>query len=242
MKSVIHKPLWWYVEKIEHNESFSLARYGDGELYCIWGREGENSHGCKYSPELRKSLQESLHAHITDPKFIYGLQRVLEPDAHRIMSETRCVWYGSELFGDELVNGRLYPLFEILRKRRVVVFANAECSGAARKILPDAGNVVIPRTNSYNYKGAVYQAFEYYMRDNRQTIFLFSAGMGATAFVHELHGIYPLATLIDFGHIWDAFAGENSRCNLEGIDPEIIAKNLCPTQPNNALKNMKSRA
>ncbi len=69
--------LQYYVDKLKNGEKFSLARYGDGEMLCMWGRQGQNSNGCRYSPELREALLYSMK-YKDDPSFIYGMQSDLE--------------------------------------------------------------------------------------------------------------------------------------------------------------------
>ena len=210
-----HYPLQYYVDKLKSGEKFSLARYGDGELYCMWGRSGGNSNGCRYSSELRQALLDSMR-HQKDPSFIYGLQRVLPRDEDRITSEYLGVdWYDTEIFSEAVADGELYPLIEQLRKMKVVVIGNSSIRGFCESQL-GAEFVEVPPFNAYD---------EVISLPMNAEVYLFSCGMAANAFIAELHGVLD-ATLIDLGHIWDPFTGNMSRCDLEGKTLEDINKNF----------------
>src|SRR6185295_2840841 len=115
--------LQWYVDKLKKGQKFSLARYGDGEFLCMWGKKGENSNGCRYSPELREALLNTMN-HKDDSGFIYGMQRVLPQDMKRAEKEYAVDWYDSEVFGEAVAQGKLYPLIEQLKKMDLVVIGN----------------------------------------------------------------------------------------------------------------------
>jgi len=218
--------LTYYVNKLKNGERFSLARYGDGELYCMWGKSGGNSHGCRYSPELRASLWDSLK-HYKDPTFIYGLQRVLPRDEKNMggsMEMSMVNWYDSEIFGEAVASGELYPLIEALKGTRNILVANKRLRDV-RKHLNSVDFIDVPFTNSFDKKDEIIKRIK--KADGLGVVFLFSAGMGANAIIGELHGQIQ-GSMLDLGHIWDPFIGDMSRCDLEGKTQEEINKNLCP--------------
>lgn len=216
------EPLQYYVDRLKNKEYFSLARYGDGEWYCMWGRRGKNSNGCDYYPELRMNLLQTL-----TPKegFIHGMQRILPMDLKKALGMTKDIeWLDSEIFGDELVAGGLYPLIEQLRKMKVVIISN--------KTVRDIKNMIdydhfieVPAFNAYDHRQRVYkEIFEY----GKPAVYLFSCGMAANVFVYDLHNKIKNSFFIDIGHIWDPFVGILSRFNLHGLTQEQILRNLCP--------------
>lgn len=212
------KPLTYYVDKLKNGEKFSLARYGDGELYCMWGRHGGNSNGCRYSPELRQALLDSMK-HKDDPSFIYGLQRVLPRDEERVMIEYPDVdWHDSEIFSEAVANGELYPLVEQLKKMQLHFIGNNSLSEFLDREFSGL-HTIVPPSNAFDSNLAIIPT--------NGTVYLFSCGMAANAWIAELHGKAD-AWFIDLGHIWDPFTGNMSRCDLEGKTLEEINKNLCP--------------
>lgn len=214
--------LQYYVDKLKNGEKFSLARYGDGEMYCMWGKKGQNSNGCRYSPELREALLDSMK-HKDDPTFIYGMQRVLPRDRERFEKEYPDIeFYDTEIFSEAVANGELYPLIEQLRKMNLVIIGNKSIMPAISKLFPPNGKVCmfyeVPPSNAFDSKPKIIPLEE-------ECVYLFSCGMAANAFVSELHGKIN-GWLIDIGHIFDPFVGNMSRCDLEGKTLEDIEKNL----------------
>lgn len=235
MTSIIVKPLQWYVDRLANNDYFSLARYGDGELYCMWGHEGENCDGSAYTPELRRDLQISLKQamHRKKNEFIYGLQRVLPVDATRLLRAYPNIhWHDSEIFGDALVEGTLFPLIDQLRNMRTVIIGNhAHCYVYATTGIRSDCIIEIPKTNAHVEKLKVYESI---LRDRCDsplpTAYLFSCGMAANVFISELHELkLPNTFLLDLGHIWDPFIRSGvTRGNTENLTDEQIRRNLRP--------------
>lgn len=223
--------LQWYVDKLKRGEKFSLARYGDGEMLCMWGKEGGNSNGCRYSPELREALLDSMK-HKNDPSFIYGMQRVLPKDRERIEKEYPDVdWHDSEIFGEAAAAGKLFPFIEQLRKMDVVIVGNKSIEKFAKDILV-ADFIEVPSFNAYDEKDKILFKIGHFQRTDKNNVVLFSCGMAANAFVDQLHYEGQYNWYIDVGHIWDPFVGNMSRCDLEGKTMEEIEKNLKPYEEN----------
>lgn len=219
-----HKPLQFYVDKLKNNEPFSLVRFGDGELYCMWGRQGHNSNGCDYTPELRADLQKVIE----NPKegVIYGLQRVLPGDQKRA-EQYGVEWYDSEVFGDELVAGKLYPLIEVLKEKPVVIISNPKTVGIPMFLGPRFGIIEVGYSNAHKEKNQVYSEIDLFKKNKRFShgvVYIFCCGMAGTVFPYELHD--GKNWYLDLGHIFDPFVGNMSRCNLEGMTKEQIERNL----------------
>lgn len=218
---MIYQPLQYYVDKLKNGERFSLARYGDGELYCMWGRSGRNSNGCWYSSKLSHALNRSLK-HKDDPTFIYGLQRVLPKDQERA-EKYDVNWHDSEFLGEAVANGELYPLIKQLRKMNVCFIGN-ESIKPVLDYFPGASFVEVPPDNAYEeHERVISEIKNYGIAD----VYLFSCGMASNAFISRLHGKVN-AFLIDVGHIWDPFVGKMSRCDLIGKTKKDIDRNLKP--------------
>jgi hypothetical protein len=220
--ATIKEDLSFYVGKLARGEKFSLARYGDGELYCMWGKKGENSNGCRYSPELRMALIDSMK-HWNDPSFIYGLQRVLPQDQERAEREyPEIKWYDSEIFSEAVANGELFPVIEQLRNMRVIFIGNESIYPIINKLFPNSHFIQVEKSNAFEDRDFVMDKLKH---GESGWVHAFSCGMAANAFVSELHGDGNWN--IDLGHIWDPFTGNMSRCDLEGKTMVDIEKNLC---------------
>lgn len=229
---MITQPLQWYVDKLKAREFYSLARYGDGELYCMWGREGSNCDGSDYTIELRQGLLASLR-HRSE-SFVYGLQHVLPEDRERIEFETSpprvspaINWHDSEVFGDALVNGELFPLIEQLGKMETCVIGN-ESHRKVYSLLLNEQFIEVPPKNAHLHYQRVCDLIYKYAHRHPETVFLFSAGMASNVIIADLHNFLSRTWLLDVGHIWDVFVGNPPRSNTEHMTPEQINRNLKP--------------
>lgn len=210
----IRKNLQFYVDKLKAGEKFSLARYGDGELLCMWGKQGGNSNGCAYTPELRAALLQSMK--VTDQDFIHGLQRVELWDQDRIISEYPAIeWHDSEIFGEAAASGGLAPFIEEINKHPVTVIGNYSIREATAKLFPHRWFIEVPPVNAFQVEAEVVGKILWEDRFTKEPkVYLFSCGMAANALVASLHGKVQ-GWLLDVGHIWDPFAGSMSRCDLQ---------------------------
>lgn len=210
----IQNPLQYYVDKIAKGETYSLARYGDGELLCLWGKKGGNSNGCKYTPELKDGLWNSLSWY-EDPHFIYGLQRVLPHDEIETINQWKEItWHDSEVFGEAAAKGELDNFMAEVNKHPVTVIGNYSIRDATLKLFPNRWFIEIPPMNALTDKLRVIDSILWEDRFSKEPkVYLFSAGMAANVMVSELHGRVK-GWLLDVGHIWDPFAGSRSRCDL----------------------------
>lgn len=213
---ITHHPISWWVDQLKENKYFSLARYGDGEFLCVFGRHGANSHGCRYTPELRDGLIKSLDAPI-----LHGQQR-LTPDMHNMarLYTKNGEWVDTELFADELAVGGLKPFFDALREKDIVLISSAEKRASP---IPYKHFIETPRTNTYNERERIINEVLGY---GKPATYLFACGMAACPLVAELHGKLEDSFIIDIGHILDPFLGENSRFYLNDVSKEILLKNL----------------
>lgn len=206
-------PLDFYIGKIRKGEKFSLARYGDGEILCMKGKSGGNSNGCKYSPELKNALFESL---VKKDDFIYGLQRVLPLDmewAHKQFPDIE--WYDSEVFGEASANDALGMFINEINKYPVTIIGNYSIRDVTLKLFPNRWFIEVPPTNAID---SIQKVMESILWENRFThepkVYLFSCGMASNVFISCLHEMKVNGWLIDVGHIWDKYAGSKSRCDL----------------------------
>lgn len=218
------EPLSWYVDKLQRGETFSLVRYGDGELACMLGAVGKNTDGCDYSRQLGDDLRYSLTR--TEGDFYYGMQRVLPGDVvkFRKVRPAGRPWLDSEVFGRALLDGELYPLIQQLKGMTTTIVGNQHHAKMAW-LLGSFRHVLTPECNTYTEKDRLID----YLLDHcqRPAVYLFSCGMTAKVMIAQLHGrLGEKSWLIDVGHLWDVFCGRLTREELKTVTPEILWRNL----------------
>jgi len=213
---ITHSPLNWWLGKFINNQYFSLARFGDGEWLCIQGKQGANSHGCNYTPELRQDLIDTLK----DYRLMRGMQRILPRQLREVREFMKFrEFVDTEIFGDLLAEGKLKPLFDILRKKHVVIVSSAN-----KRQFPFYNHFIeTPLTNTHLESERIIKECLAY---RKPAVYLFCCGMAAGTLIHKLHGKIQNSYLIDFGHLLDPFIGDNSREYLKHIPQEIINQNL----------------
>lgn len=217
---ITHHPIAWWVERLK--TPFSLARFGDGEFLCLEGKEGGNSHGCAYTPQLKDDLASIIAE--KDTNFLKGMQRILPSQLRRVrpMLEDG-TWVDSEVFGDALANGELKPFFDALKGMRVMIVSSKEKHSAP---IPYVHFVETPRTNTHAEKESILRAVSLRLADGDIDVVLFACGMAAGTLVHALYRKYKKVSFIDIGHILDPFCGESSRDYLANVSRETLEKNL----------------
>jgi hypothetical protein len=104
-----------------------------------------------------------------------------------------------------------------------VVIGNESIRKDVTRVFYNNHFIEVPPYNSHELKSEIESA----CRQLAPAVFLFSCGMAANVFVADLHGLKD-SFLLDMGHIWDAFSGNMSRCDIIGKSQEEIEKNLYP--------------
>lgn len=224
--NITRRPLTWYADRILRGETFSLARYGDGELYCMLGREGKTCDGCDYRPDLAEALRRSLCRR--DADFFHGLQRIFPHDAEefsRLLGRLGCDggnWLDSGVLGQAVIEGKLYPLIWALAHVDIVLVGNPDLCGVDTFLSYDC-LIETPRSNAWMEKDRISREV---LDHGKPACYLFSCGMTACALVDELHGSIPGSWFIDFGHVWDALIGKNTRYYMASLSHETVRRNL----------------
>lgn len=215
-----HFPIQWWADKINKNEYFSLARFGDGELLCMEGRKGGNSHGCGYTPQLKEDLVGITRNISTN--FYKGLQRITPQQFAYARQYTESgEWFNTEEFADALAKGEAKPLFEAFKNHRVVIISSKV--KRAFKGFPYNRFIETPHTNTHEVKDKIVKEI---LEVKIPGIYLFACGMAAGTLVNTLHGKIKQSWFIDIGHLFDPFIGDNSREYLKEVPQEILNKNL----------------
>jgi hypothetical protein len=224
-------PLSVYVDLLNANAPFSFSRYGDGEWAAILSRKGRNCDGHEYFPQLGERLRNAL---LRPKPYRYGMQnnalrrsgiaicRFLR--RHRIKLD----WHNSDVFHYANRDGRLFPLIRALRQKPVVMIGPAYLKKLDTILFPFASFVEVPQKNCFLEADSIAAALRKYGHRHAGVVYAFSASMTTNVLIDELYPLLGSSNwMIDFGSIWDIYAGVRSRSVYAKIDwDSTITRNL----------------
>jgi hypothetical protein len=218
--SISSKDLDFYVGLLRHDAAFSFSRFGDGEWNAILGAPGANCDGHAYFPRLGADLRNAL----TRPlDYFYGMQKYAVKKGglplYRFLTRegVRKAWHDADVFHRCNTAGTLFPLICQLRKMKVVVIGPERLKGIKGVVFDVDHFIEIPLQNCYLVKDAVTARIREYFRDRGPAVFAFSASMASNVMIHELYPeLGATSWLIDFGSLWDAYVGVDSRGGKSG--------------------------
>lgn len=199
-----------FVRKLEAGIPFAFSRWGDGEWRAILGESGQNCDGHAYTGALRNDLSTVLKSR---PDYLLGMQ----PFAVRQLGgriegwlERRHLhlnWIDADVFHRASIDGRLEPLLEALPPVLLVGPAYLE----RINIIPVVSHLVVPDRNCYESYTDIFIQARTMLAKAKTRVVAISAGMMSNILIHHLHANFPNATLIDFGSLWDPYAGKATR-------------------------------
>jgi hypothetical protein len=214
---VERRPLSWYVGLLAAQTPFSFSRFGDGEWSAIFGAAGANCDGHEYFPELGRDLRDAI---VKPLPYFYAMQpRALKTEGARIaafLSENgiRMHWHDSDVFHEANRTGRLYPLVDQLRRMTVVLIGPASLRAIDPAVFPVSHFIEIPPVNCYEKKHDILSEIVRHAETAGASpvVYAFSASMTANVLIHDLYPrLGDRSWFIDFGSLWDVYAGVNSR-------------------------------
>jgi hypothetical protein len=223
-------PLSVYVDLLITDTKFSFSRFGDGEWSSILGKEGANCDGHHYFPQLADQLRNAV---VNPCPYMYGMQNFAIKNMgrqiyafikkHRVMLS----WHNSDVFHYANIAGELNPLIRALRKHNVVIIGPHYLRTAFSQLFTVKHFIEIPSKNCFTAIDSIIQEIRTFGKNKSGIVYAFSASMAANCMIHELYPeIGSNNWLIDFGSLWDIYAGVASRSVYKraGWD-EIIRKN-----------------
>ncbi len=226
------RPLAWYVGQLEAGAPYGFARYGDGEWNAMFGASGTNSDGHAFFPGLGAALREAV---LHPGPYAYGIRVSLPLEegwrvaqfvrAHRVTIP----WCDASVFHRANEAGRLLPLVQALRRRPVVIVGPPFLRDVDRRLFTPAGFIEVPVRDCWlAYEQILAAVRAHAAGAPAGVVYAFSAGMTANVLVHALHAELGAAHwLIDFGSLWDGYAGVLSRGYVERVGAEeIVRRNL----------------
>lgn len=220
-------PIAFFSNKLKKGEVFSFSRYGDGEWNAILGVKGTNCDGHTYFKELGRDLRRA----ITNPlPYYYGLQNMT---IRRMLNRIRPIlkkdydykWLNSDVFHYASWHGRFRPIVKALRQKKVCLVGPKYLDCPKLNFLTTGGHIVIPRKDCYRNKIKIEHAI--IKRAKPGMVFSLCASMLSEVIIHDLFNMVGhVCWLIDFGSVWDPYAGRPTRRYHKCVTPHIQKINL----------------
>jgi hypothetical protein len=219
-----------HVAFLSKGERYSFARFGDGEWSAIFGTDGANCDGHPYYPELGQRLRQCL---VSPLPYLHGMQPLaMKTEGRKIVRFLRehkvaIRWSNADVFHDANKDGLLFPLVDQLRSMTVVLVGPAYLK-AIGSFIPLAGHIEIPARNCFLSIDKIEEAILHDSLQSDNRVYAISASMAAKVLINDLFPkIGDRNWLIDFGSLWDVYAGVKSRGVYADRDwTAIIKKNL----------------
>ena len=224
-------PLESYARQLERGEPYTFVRYGDGEWQALLGDPGGNADHHRYFPELGRDLRRTLE----DARpYLYGMQpSVMKWDGVRIgkylaRAQADIPWHNANVFHYANRDGRLFPLVRALRAHENVLIGPGHLRALGNRIFPVSHFIEIPAIDCYLTMDETRRAILEHARGRTGVVYGFAASMMTKVLAHDLYPELGAENwLLDFGSLWDVYAGVQSRSVYRDLDwTPIIAKNL----------------
>lgn len=217
-------PLSWFVENLKNGQSFTFARYGDGEWLTILGFYGmTNSNGCTFTRALSDDMRQALsyqndyhhailkiarrerHVPYSGEKYPYG---GLVIDKWLYNNDMKMDWYDGDVLLEESLEGRLFPLVEQIREKRVLYIGNKRLRQLNLRgigFFPYTAYIEPPPQNTHEVIDDILYDIYRAIRKNKIDFIGWSSGLAAKVMIDEVYMRYPEITQIDFGSMFDAY-------------------------------------
>lgn len=204
-------------DKLNIGEHFKFLKFGDGEFSCYKGKtlkteEFENT--LEITTDYRQILNN------LNPKHFNALQPLVMtlPDLAEIVPKFN--WYDADVLHNASINGELYPLFESLQDKPVVLICN-RCMAEMKKYF-NGCNYQIIISDSYCYKDKGY-VMDLIADMPQGMIYLISASVMSEPVIYHSR---EDSTFIDIGSVFEPYLKRSTRWYHNRLSEETIRKNL----------------
>jgi len=237
-QSLVRHKLKYYVDKLANDEPFGLARYGDGEWMTILGYIGRNnSNGCTFTQELHDKLMQVLR---NDHPYEHAILRIAyrklgdEIEEFLDRENIEVEWTIGDTMLDMSLKGKLWPLVNQLRNKRVLYVGPEFLTGLHTKFFRLVGYVQVPRVDASEHREIIVPAILSMMYKYQPEVVGFSSGLHSKVFIDDVWAEFMgRVTLIDFGSMWDGYFAIPSRSYIRkgGLDWDNLHKQNVRNRP-----------
>lgn len=223
-----------FLEKIKNKESFSFARYGDGEWTAITQSRPENAvnvDGHLFYKDMGEALANVLKS---KPSYYLGMQRFAFEETHKDQIQKFIAdnmlddikWVNADVWHHASIHNEFHKFFEALHDR-VVLLVGPEYLTCTdwdgnrlwhRLQIPDK-NCWLERDDIFYRLTAWLDAHE--NAGGESAVVLLCASMPAKWLIDELNNNHWTShTFLDMGSVFDPYCGRSSR----GYHKKILAR------------------
>ncbi len=194
------------IDKLIKKERFSFARFGDGEMNCIFGLEGHNCDGHEYFPDMGARLLSILES---SPDYYLGdaaiARRYWEPEIAILKSQNpNLKWINADCLHLRSIADTIWPFFDALKKRDVIMVGPEKLRDHALFL---CAYVCIPDVNCWlEYERIHKEVLE--MIFHKDVVVVYCASMMANVLIDDFSS---LCTNIDLGSLIDPYMGFMTR-------------------------------
>jgi len=203
-------PLTTLLDWITERTRFAMVRYGDGEFACLHDQDGQNCDGVQYSAEMATAL----HASLRNPELVHGILPVAMhygAEAWLAQHEPGVEWYDGTALTQPNLDGALWPLHELMWRRRVLYIGPERLQRTVQEALYARAFVPVPLTTAFSERHAIMRAARQEIEHYHPDIVGVSAGPTAKILIDWLATEYPHVSFWDMGSEWDMYAGTPTR-------------------------------
>lgn len=228
-----YKNVEWYVDKINRKEYFSFLRFGDGEWNAIQRKKGHNCDKHEYYRGMGKRLKAAAKKGTVamSGEYVIGWQTETDllqrKNVQEFVGKQRIV--DADVFHKASEAGELRPIVDVMRKKHVCFVGPKHLRLLKNKGVPYKGFVEIPSRNCYLNIAHIEQQIREYATyvSNHDVLYAISASMAAEVIIADLYDTIGKENwMIDYGSLWDVYAGKLSRGYHRRITAETIYKNV----------------
>ncbi len=222
MREIIRKPAEDYLAMLREGEPFAFARYGDGEILCMFpSHMSQNCDGSRFLPELVEPMKDVFrkhhphyHALVDAAGFpsIAEQARAFEDFLARVWPDAR--FHDGEVWQRLAFEGRISELASALTAKSFALVGGEHLAAASRiRGMGEFQHIVTPGQDAFlSHDAIVKECEDAYARGAR--VFGFAAGFASKVLICHLWPILKGATLIDLGSVLDPFCGKLSRSGM----------------------------
>lgn len=190
------------VTMLKEGTNFKFARYGDGEILCMTGKQGHNCDKHQYFPDMGLRLIQTINE---EPDYMVGIQPLSVQGMPQVVEAYFGHFktlYNADVLHSASIDGLLGKFFNVLKGRYIILVGPAHLAD-----LFDCVHVVIPSLNCWLTYQEIKEQINFHLVDG--AVVLFCASMMTEVLISDFKE--RNCTMIDAGSVFDPYANVKSR-------------------------------